>query len=64
MNLDELSRYEIDGELQFIEIEHGFIYAEINNAQAHATVSTYSGQVLSYRPKDQQDDLLFVSDKA
>ena len=26
MNFDELSRYEIDGELQFIEIEHGFVY--------------------------------------
>jgi glucose-6-phosphate 1-epimerase len=64
MNLDELSQYEIDGELQFIEIEHGFIYAEINNARAHATVSTYAGQLLSYRPKDQQEDLLFVSDKA
>ena len=64
MNFDELSRYEIDGELQFIEIEHGFVYAEINNARAHATVSTYSGQLLSYRPKDQQEDLLFVSDKA
>ena len=64
MNFDELSRYEIDGELQFIEIEHGFVYAEINNARAHATVSTYSGQLLSYRPKDRQEDLLFVSDKA
>jgi glucose-6-phosphate 1-epimerase len=64
MNIDELSRHEIDDELRFIEIEHGFIYAEINNAMAHATVSTYSGQVLSYRPKDRQDDLLFVSDKA
>jgi glucose-6-phosphate 1-epimerase len=64
MNIDELSRHEIDDELRFIEIEHGFIYAEINNARAHATVSTYSGQVLSYRPKDRQDDLLFVSDKA
>jgi glucose-6-phosphate 1-epimerase len=64
MNFDELSRYEIDGELQFIEIEHGFVYAEINNASAHATVSTYAGQLLSYRPKDRQEDLLFVSDKA
>ena len=64
MNFDELSRYEIDGELQFIEIEHGFVYAEINNARAHATVSTYSGQLLSYRPKDRPEDLLFVSDKA
>jgi glucose-6-phosphate 1-epimerase len=64
MNSDELSRYEIDGELRFIKTEHGFIYAEIYNTRAHATVSTYSGQVLSYRPKDRQDDLLFVSDKA
>jgi len=64
MNFDELSQYEIDDELRFIEIEHGFVYAEINNARAHATISTYSGQVLSYRPKNQPDDLLFVSDKA
>jgi glucose-6-phosphate 1-epimerase len=64
MNYGELSQYEIAGELGFIEVEHGFIYAEINNARAHATVSTYSGQVLSYRPKGWQDDLLFVSDKA
>ena len=64
MNLDESSQYEIDSELQFIEIEHGFIYAEINNTRAHATISTYSGQVLSYRPKNRKHDLLFVSDKA
>jgi glucose-6-phosphate 1-epimerase len=64
MNFDQAGKYEIEGELQFVEIEHGFTYAEINNARAHATISTYSGQVLSYRPKNQQDDLLFVSDKA
>jgi glucose-6-phosphate 1-epimerase len=64
MNIEELSRYEIDAELRFIRSEHGFIYAEINNAMAHATVSTYSGQVLSYRPKGRQEDLLFVSGKA
>jgi glucose-6-phosphate 1-epimerase len=64
MNFDQLREYEIRDELQFIEIEHGFTYAEINNAKAHATISTYSGQVLSYRPKHQQEDLLFVSDQA
>jgi len=64
MNPDELGRYVIDGELQFSESGHGFIFAEINNARAHATISTYSGQVLSFRPKDSQDDLLFISDKA
>ena len=64
MNFNQLSEYEIDNELQFVEIEHGFTYIEINNDKAHATISTYSGQVLSYRPKGQQTDLLFVSDKA
>jgi glucose-6-phosphate 1-epimerase len=64
MNVDELGRYEIDGELRFSKSEHGFIYAEIDNARARATISPYSGQVLSYRPKDRQEDLLFVSDKA
>jgi len=64
MNFNQLSEYEIEDELQFVEIEHGFTYIEINNAGAHATISTYSGQVLSYRPKGQQADLLFVSDKA
>ena len=64
MNFSQLSEFEIENELWFVEIEHGFTYIEINNSKAHATISTYSGQVLSYRPKSQQHDLLFVSDKA
>jgi glucose-6-phosphate 1-epimerase len=64
MDFDQLCDYEIENELQFVDIEHGFTYIEINNARAHATISTYSGQVLSYRPKSQKDDLLFVSDTA
>ena len=64
MNIDQLSKYEIKDELYFVEIEHGFTYIEINNARAHATISTYSGQLLSYRPKSQKNDLLFVSDQA
>ncbi len=64
MNFEQLLQYEIKGELEFVEIEHGFTYIEINNARAHATISTYSGQVLSYRPNGRAHDLLFVSDKA
>ena len=64
MNSQDLSQFEIKDELQFVNCEHGFTYAEINNAKAHATIATYSGQVLSYRPKSQEKDLLFVSDKA
>ena len=64
MDFTQLSEYEIENELWLVEIEHGFTYIEINNSKAHATISTYSGQVLSYRPKGQRHDLLFVSDKA
>jgi len=64
MDINQQSAYEIRDELYFIEVEHGFTYIEINNARAHATISTYAGQVLSYRPKNQQHDLLFVSDNA
>ncbi|MGB5178416.1 MAG: D-hexose-6-phosphate mutarotase [Gammaproteobacteria bacterium] len=64
MDFEQLSQYEIEDVLQFVEIEHGFTYIEINNARAHATISTYAGQVLSYRPKGQETDLLFVSDRA
>lgn len=64
MNPDELSRYEIAGELRFVETGYGFVHAEISNTWAQATVSTYAGQVLSYRPKDQPHDILFLSDKA
>jgi glucose-6-phosphate 1-epimerase len=64
MDFSQLCEYEIADELRFVEIEHGFTYIEINNAKAHATISTYSGQLLSYRPLGEKDDLLFVSDKA
>ena len=64
MNSQDLAQFEIKDELQFVNCEHGFTYVEINNAKAHATIATYSGQVLSYRPRHQEKDLLFVSNKA
>ena len=65
MNIEQLNRdYEIHDQLEFVEAEHGFVLIEINNALAHATICTYSGQVLSYRPKSETEDLLFVSDSA
>jgi glucose-6-phosphate 1-epimerase len=65
MNIEQLnSDYEIRDQLEFVETEHGFVLCEINNAMAHATICTYSGQVLSYRPKTEAEDLLFVSESA
>ena len=64
MNIDQSTKYEIKDELHFVETEHGFTNVEINNARARALISTYSGQLLSYRPINEKNDLLFVSDKA
>jgi glucose-6-phosphate 1-epimerase len=65
MNIEQLnSDFEIRDQLEFVDTEHGFVLIEINNALAHATICTYSGQVLSYRPKSETEDLLFVSEKA
>ena len=64
MNSGQLSEFEIEDELRFVETEHGFRNIEIDNTRAHATISTYSAQVLSYRPIRQPEDLLFISDQA
>jgi glucose-6-phosphate 1-epimerase len=65
MNTNELGKsFDIHDELEILEAEHGFTLVEINNRHAHACICTYSGQVLSYRPKTEQEDMLFVSDRA
>jgi glucose-6-phosphate 1-epimerase len=50
--------------LRFVAGDGGFIYAEINTPQAQARLCTYAGQLLSYRPIDQNEDLFFLSSKA
>jgi glucose-6-phosphate 1-epimerase len=42
----------------------GFALIQIDNEHARAEISTYAGQVLSYRPESETDDLLFVSGHA
>jgi glucose-6-phosphate 1-epimerase len=59
-----MNEYEIGHELWFVDTEHGFRNIEINNAKARATISTYAGQVLSYRPATEEDGLLYLSAKA
>lgn len=65
MNSDQLNEtFGIEQELRFAEGEGGFIYAEIINSHAKARISIYAGQVLSYQPLKESEDLLFVSEKA
>jgi len=56
--------YAIAGRLEFLAGRGGFPVAGINNGRARALVSVYAGQVLSFQPRGQANDLLFVSDAA
>jgi glucose-6-phosphate 1-epimerase len=63
--LDVLTtQFAIDGQLNFRVNEAGFIIIEINNQFAQATISTYGGQILSYKPHTAEHDLLFLSEQA
>lgn len=65
MDIDQLNEeFGIPGHLAFIKGDGGLTQAHIKNKHGKAVVSTYSGQVLSYIPADQNNDLLFVSEAA
>ncbi|MEE9345113.1 MAG: D-hexose-6-phosphate mutarotase [Methylococcales bacterium] len=62
MDLTRLNdQYGIPGQLKFTQRSNGFVLIEIENNFAQATISTYGGQVLSFKPVKESDDLLFVS---
>jgi glucose-6-phosphate 1-epimerase len=51
-------------QLKFVEGKGSFPWVEINNTKASAVLSLYSGQVLSFHPKSEAQDMMFLSDKA
>ena len=65
MSIERLNEdFGIDGQLRFVEGRGGLPMIAIDNGKAQATISTYAGQVLSFKPRGAAQDLLFVSDKA
>ena len=65
MNIEQLNGdYGIADKVKFVEGEGGFPLIEIKNEQAEATISVYAGQVLSFKPVGQQEDVMFLSGKA
>lgn len=65
MDIDALTaEFGIAGSLRFTEGRGGLTMIEVDNGLATALISTYGGQVLSYRPAGAGEDLLFVSDRA
>ena len=65
MSIDQLnSEYAIENQVKFVEGEGGFSFIEIDNGKATALISPYAGQVLSFCPAGESQDLLFLSDQA
>lgn len=65
MNIDQLnSDYAIAGQLELLEGKGGFPFIAIQNENATALICVYSGQVLSFLPANEQDNLLFLSEAA
>ncbi|MGD8590014.1 MAG: D-hexose-6-phosphate mutarotase [Chromatiales bacterium] len=65
MNIEQLNnQFGSADQINFIEGKGGFPLIEVRNDQAKALISTYAGQVLSYRPKGAAEDLLFLSERA
>ena len=65
MSIDQLNTdYGIPGHLTFAAGKGGFPTIHIDNGQAKAVISVYSGQVLSFQPATEPTDLMFLSEKA
>lgn len=54
----------IPGVLSICAGNGGFPLIRVHNEHAQAEICGYAGQVLSYRPEDEAEDLLFVSEHA
>jgi glucose-6-phosphate 1-epimerase len=65
MSIDQLNTdYGIAGHLTFAAGNGGFPMIHIDNGQAKALISVYSGQVLSFQPATETVDVMFLSEKA
>ena len=65
MNIEQLNaEYGITDKVQIVEGKGGFPVIEIKNEYAKATISLYAGQVLSFQPVNQAQDMMFLSSQA
>jgi glucose-6-phosphate 1-epimerase len=65
MSIEQLNtQYGLTSQLKFLEGKGGFPFIEIQNKSAKALISVYSGQVLSFQPVTEPEDVLFLSNQA
>ena len=61
---DPLARFAIPGQLGFRTGAGGLTYADIDNHGGRATICLQGAHVVSFRPKSQQEPVVWVSDAA
>jgi glucose-6-phosphate 1-epimerase len=65
MNIEQLNAsYSIADQLEFIAGKGGLPMIQVNSSKAKALISIHAGQVLSFKPANEPEDVLFLSEKA
>jgi glucose-6-phosphate 1-epimerase len=65
MDIQQLNRdFGIANQLEIVSGQGGLPMITIDNGGAKALISVYGAQVLSFQPKDQSEDLLFLSQQS
>ena len=64
MSIEQLNAdYGIADKVKFVEGTGGFPLIEVSNEYAQAKISVYSGHILSFKPVEQAEDVIFLSSK-
>ena len=65
INIQQLNAdFGIANQIEFIAGKGGLPCIQINNDKASALISVYAGQVLSFKPVNEAEDLMFISKNA
>jgi glucose-6-phosphate 1-epimerase len=65
MTIEQLNtEFAVEGHLQVVAGKGGLPMIEVANGKAKATISIYAGQVLSFQPVGEAEDLMFLSELA
>lgn len=65
INIQQLNTdFGIANQIVFVEGKGGLPCIQVDNDKATALISIYAGQVLSFKPNSETEDLMFISDNA
>ncbi len=65
MNIEQLNaKHKIAGQLEIIAGQGGLPMIQVKTSKATALISIHAGQVLSFKPANEAEDVMFLSEKA